>query len=163
MSSHTNKKIFSSKQENLVASTLGWSVVPGSGARSLHPGDIQSDEWIGECKTHETPGHRIVFNYTVWKKISDEAASRFKFPVLFVDDGSQRLSDTWCMFNQRPGVPHYLVDYLSKQSKTLTFISSDLYSYRTAFGLENNTMFRIKWNDEIVYLANLTDFCNMFK
>lgn len=158
-----NKKYYSSKQENMISKLLGWSVVSGSGSRSLHPGDIVAEEWLGECKTHETSGHRITFTYSVWKKITDEAVSKFKFPALFVDDGSQNISDTWCMFRQRPGIPHYLVDYITKECKTFTFSSSELYAYRSTFGWNNPTMFQIKWNGETVYVANLLDFFNMFK
>lgn len=92
-------KFFSSKQERMVADFLGWSVVSGSGARDCHPGDITSDEWLGECKTHEKPGHRIVFWTKVWNKICDEAASKHRYPILIVDDGSQKLDNTWVMFN----------------------------------------------------------------
>lgn len=91
-------KFFSSKQEKLVAAELGWDVVTGSGARDCHPGDIISDAWLGECKTHTTSGKPIKFDASVWKKISDEAQSKFKYPVLFVDDGSQSIETTWCLF-----------------------------------------------------------------
>ena len=85
------KKYYSNKQETTVASYLGWSVVTGSGSRSTLPGDIQSDEWLGECKTHETTGHKIIFYHSVWTKLQDEAISKYKFPALFVDDGSQKV------------------------------------------------------------------------
>lgn len=91
-------KYYSSKQEHMIARYLGWDVVFGSGARDCHPGDITSDNWLGECKTHTSPGKRITFNRFVWNKIIDEAQSKFKFPVLFVDDGSQSIEKTWCLF-----------------------------------------------------------------
>lgn len=90
-------KHFSAIQEKLVADYLGWKVVSGSGARAGFPGDVYSDMWLGECKTHTKPGQKIRFNLKVWDKISDEAQAKFKFPVLFVDDGSQKLDMTWCM------------------------------------------------------------------
>ena len=93
----SSTKKFSLKQENLIANTLGWSRVAGSGSRINHPGDVQSDAWVGECKTHVTPGHPIIFKFDVWDKIENEATSQFKQPVLFVDDGSQTLANTWCM------------------------------------------------------------------
>lgn len=91
-----NKK-FSDKQEKLIASSLGWVQVSGSGSRPNLPGDVESDIYLGECKTHTTPGHSINFKFSVWDKIEEEAYSRFKKPVLFVDDGSQKLDHTYCM------------------------------------------------------------------
>lgn len=94
-------KEFSSKQETKVACFLGWDVVSGSGARDCHPGDIMSDDWLGECKTHEKPGHTIVFWLKVWDKICEEAMAKHRYPLLIVDDGSQNLCKTWVMFNVR--------------------------------------------------------------
>ena len=93
----SDKKDASSKQEHLIASYLGWSVVSGSGSRACRPGDIQSDQWLGECKTHTTPTSRYTFLQSVWDKLSDEAASRFKYAVLFVDDGTQKVEHTLCL------------------------------------------------------------------
>lgn len=94
----SNKKKYSSIQEHRIADTLNWQVVSGSGARPTHIGDVGSDLWLGECKTHTKPGNKLTFTRTVWDKIKTEASSVFKYPVLFVDDGSQSLSKTWCMF-----------------------------------------------------------------
>lgn len=92
-------KDYSNRQENMIARFLGWSVVTGSGAAACHPGDIISDEWLGECKTHVEPGHKIYFSKAVWSKIKDEAAVKRRFPVLFTDDGSQKIDNTWCLLN----------------------------------------------------------------
>ena len=89
-------KDYSSKQENMIADSLGWSVVAGSGAAACYPGDIISDEWLGECKTHLSPGKKIFFSKKVWKKIQDEAMVKRRFPVIFTDDGSQKSKHTWC-------------------------------------------------------------------
>lgn len=91
-------KYYSNIQEKTIADYLGWDVVAGSGAASCRPGDISSPDWLGECKTHVSPGKRIEFKLSVWTKIKDEAVSRFKLPALFVDDGSQKLTRTWVMF-----------------------------------------------------------------
>lgn len=93
-------KDFSSKQESMIADYLSWDVVSGSGAAACHPGDIISDNWLGECKTHEKPGHKIFFSKDVWKKICDEAMSKGRSPVLFTDDGSQKIENTWCIVNK---------------------------------------------------------------
>lgn len=91
-------KYYSSIQEKRIADALGWEVVSGSGARDFHPGDIISDKWMGECKTHTSPCEKVKFYADVWDKICEEAASKFKYPVLFADDGTQRLENTWCIF-----------------------------------------------------------------
>lgn len=90
-------KAFSSKQENLISYDLGWDVVSGSGARPTVPGDVISDDWLGECKTHVKPGQSILFSTEVWTKICQEALMKHRKPVLFVDDGSQKLDNTWVM------------------------------------------------------------------
>lgn len=93
-------KDFSSKQEKMIADYLGWRVVTGSGAARCHPGDIIGDEWLGECKTHQKPNQSIVFSKPVWDKIVEEATKEHRSPVLFTDDGSQKLNKTWCIINQ---------------------------------------------------------------
>lgn len=93
-----NMKRFSSVQEQRIADYLGWKVVSGSGAREFNKGDVESSYFLGECKTHTTKPQKIIFNLAHWKKIQEEASSKFKTPVLFVDDGSQSPEKTWCMF-----------------------------------------------------------------
>ena len=66
-------KEYSSVQEHKVADALGWEVVTGSGARPTVPGDVKSDKWLGECKTHTEKGQKIFFDLAVWQKISKEA------------------------------------------------------------------------------------------
>lgn len=88
-------KYYSTIQENTIAKFLGWKVVSGSGARDLSPGDIIGESFLGECKTHVKPTDKIVFFADVWKKICEEASSRFKYPALFVDNGTQNLENTW--------------------------------------------------------------------
>lgn len=90
-------KYYSTIQENTIANFLGWKVVAGSGARDLSPGDIIGESFLGECKTHTKKVDNIVFFADVWKKICEEAFSRFKYPALFVDNGTQQLSDTWVL------------------------------------------------------------------
>jgi hypothetical protein len=90
-------KDYSIKQEKMIADYLGWDCVVASGARPCHPGDVASDYWLGECKTHVKPNSKIAFVFREWQKICEEAMSKGKFAVLFVDDGSQQASTTWCM------------------------------------------------------------------
>ena len=104
MTTTTNMKKFSSIQEHRVADYLNWSVVSGSGARQFDKGDVVSDQFLGECKTHVEKYQKIIFYYSHWKKIVEEASSKFKSPVLIVDDGSQSPKNTWCMFNASIGL-----------------------------------------------------------
>lgn len=92
-------KDFSTIQENMVADYLGWEVVTGSGARACFPGDVTSDIWLGECKTHIERGQKIFFGSSVWTKIQDEAMAKRRCPVLIVDDGSQKSEHTWCLLS----------------------------------------------------------------
>lgn len=96
-------KDFSSIQERRVAAELNWHVVSGSGARPCSPGDIESDQWLGECKTHTERNKPIVFYLDVWHKLKTEAMFRRKNPVLIVDDGSQQINKTWCLFMYATG------------------------------------------------------------
>lgn len=90
-------KYFSEKQEGLVAKALGGVMIRLSGAGPANPGDVQTYDWLVECKTHTEPDHPIFFDLAVWKKIEDEAMAMHRKPVLIVDDGSQQSSRTWCL------------------------------------------------------------------
>lgn len=92
-------KDFSSVQEKCVADYLNWKVVTGSGSRDFHPGDIISDDWLGECKTHITRTDSIVFYRRHWDKIAKESFEINKYPALFTDDGSQSVDKTWVLFD----------------------------------------------------------------
>lgn len=96
-------KDFSSTQEHKVAEFLGeeFHVVAGSGANSAHPGDVVSEHYIIECKTHTTKDYKIIFNHKVWDKIKQEAISQRKTPVLVTDDGSQDISKTWIIMDNK--------------------------------------------------------------
>lgn len=97
-------KYYSNKQEKLVASYLSMKVVSGSGAADCHPGDVQNEDWLCECKTHVESGKKIMFNLKVWSKICDEAMYKFKNALLVVDDGSQTIENTWVMFDTNCGL-----------------------------------------------------------
>lgn len=90
-------KYYSTKQEIMIADYLGWSATPASGARPFNPGDITSENFLAECKTHTSKTQRIDIYKSVWKKICDEAMSKFKIPILFLDNGTQKSDYTWCV------------------------------------------------------------------
>ena len=92
------RKVVSRRQEKMIADYLSWNTVPGSGSRGTRPGDIHSDEWLGECKTHVTAQPTIIFLFSYWEKIREEATAKFLLPALFVDRGHQTLDDVWVLF-----------------------------------------------------------------
>ena len=106
----TTKEI-SNKQERLVSSYLGWGTVPASGARDFNPGDISSDDWLGECKTHTKQVDVIEFNLSVFNKISTEGMSKFKKPVLIVDNGTQSIDSTYVIVSDKH-VPELMLDII---------------------------------------------------
>lgn len=93
-------KDFSNAQEHMIAKYLGWKVVSGSGARPFHVGDVWSDEWLGECKTHVKVGDKVTFYAQHWRKICREADSCMKKPILITDFGTQQPEDTFVVFNE---------------------------------------------------------------
>lgn len=148
-------KDYSSKQEHMIADYLGWSVVSGSGSRNFNPGDVRSTNWLGECKTHTEPQDQIVFYKSVWNKIQQEALSVFKQPVLFVDDGTQKISHTWCVFNSdTTGLQSNLV--IAAQYKFKTNIRLD--TVRLSEILHNssiNPVIAVDFSGMNGYVANL--------
>lgn len=164
-------KDYSSKQEKMIADYLGWSVVSGSGAAACYPGDIISDEWLGECKTHMTSGNKIVFNKSHWKKICDEAFVKRRYPVLFTDDGSQKSAKTWCLFRANCIDPSSVlfVDFPDLNQKTnIGFHHDELMSLywsnvSDAVIGDEEIVFRIPWNGEKVAVTMLSTFHKIFQ
>lgn len=162
----SSTKVYSSKQENMIASYLGWKVVTGSGSRDCHPGDIVSDSWMCECKTHMEPGHKIVFLSSVWNKISEEASSKFKYPVLFVDDGSQKIENTWCLFKYRSVCLDTIrvLSYPSNIDKNINFDSDKMKTYikRLSNSSDECIVVSVSMNQETLGITTLECFRNMF-
>ena len=90
-------KYYSTIQEHNIADYLGWSVVPASGARPFNPGDVKASNWLAECKTHTEPKDKIVIKKDVWIKLTNEARSLMKSQVLCIDNGTQKIRNTWCV------------------------------------------------------------------
>ena len=155
-------KDFSSKQENMIANYLDWSVVAGSGAAACFPGDIISDDWLGECKTHVESGNKIFFSKSVWKKICDEASVKRRFPVLFVDDGSQRRDRTWCLFSKKQLDLDRCVCYPIPVRKA-TNITFDHFEMKEVYEDYRSKTDLIPvlchtWDNDVVVIARLYEF-----
>lgn len=142
-------KDFSSTQESRVAAYLGddFHVVAASGANPANPGDVVSDQFIIECKTHTTKDYKIIFNHKVWDKLKQEAISQRKTPVLVTDDGTQAIEKTWALMDVKmipPNIKRYLaveqiVKYIGKA--TISVPESELaeiyYKRYRDFGTED--------------------------
>ena len=158
-----NTKVYSSKQEHLVADVLGWEVVAGSGAAACFPGDIKSDEWLGECKTHTSPNHRILFKKDVWNKICSESTFARRNPVLVVDDGSQRKDRTWCLFLRNClRTPEVTFVDISKYCRVNISFSHECME-KSSKGCKiaypgKLVMFETSWNGQDVLVCKLEDF-----
>lgn len=110
-----------------------------------------SDDWLGECKTHVSSGHPITFDRKVWAKLRDESATRFKHPALFVDDGSQLITHTWCMFpiSTFDLSEHITEPYAKSIQQNITFKYDDLDPY---------TIHTCSYNNMNVGITSLTTF-----
>lgn len=143
----TNKQA-SDKQEKAIAKYLGWHQVKGSGSRPTFTGDVESIEWLGECKTHTTPNHKIHFDCKVWNKIVDEAAAKFRTPVYFSDDGSQDLSKTFVMFS---------ANMLTENVVNLDLEVTTAWNFEPK-SLQPGSLYKLKMGKQFVYVARLQDF-----
>lgn len=169
-----NNKIFSSKQEKMVAKELGGYQIGGSGAVPCAPGDVKTYEWLVECKTHTEPDHNIFFDLAVWKKIENEAMGMQRKPVLVVDDGSQSAKKTWCLCRQsnlnlsgvvttdlpvkiRKNISckhDTLSDTLKKKSKGIVVPGTSFYEH---------VIYEVEWGDEFVVILPLKTFKELFE
>lgn len=160
-------KDFSVKQENMIADSLGWHRVSGSGSRHTYPGDVESESWLGECKTHVEPSDRIIFKLNVWNKLFDEATSKFKYPVLFVDDGTQRQESTWCLLKTIPALffSNSKCDCIKINKSSITFNHDDMYAYhkRCSSAVLNYMpyAYEVVVGDNTLYIMWFPDYINI--
>lgn len=156
------KKEASQLQERRIANELGWRTVTGSGAVACRPGDILSSDWIGECKTHVTEQSRIVFHKKDWDKLKAESTASMRYPVLFSDTGTQKVSDTWCIF-QCGMDPSSVVDIpegVHVNDKTVSFIGVVMRSCMSMID-SKVVAYRFKWHGEMFYVTTLDKFREM--
>ena len=154
-------KYYSSKQENRIADYLGWSAVSASGARPFNPGDIKSSEWLAECKTHTEVTDTITISKSVWEKLANEARGYMRKPVLFVDNGTQKIENTWAIFPKRlyfGGDLEVIELPIRESDKKYTFKHS---IFSKAFsGKERLTSVFI--NSESLYIVEIHTFKKLF-
>lgn len=158
-------KDYSSKQEKMIADYLGWEVVSGSGAAPCVPGDVISYNWLGECKTHTSVRNFVMFMSEHWQKIKDESIIKRRNPVLFCDDGTQRSTNTWCLFelkwlSGREYEGHHLKS-LNKINRTnLKLDPAELKSVRRQ---KDPVVFVSLLNKEQVGIVSLSTFEELFR
>ena len=153
----------------MVADYMGWKVVSGSGARPFNPGDVVNSQCLIECKTHNTEQRNVVFRRTHWKKISKEARSVNKYPILITDNGTQVLKDTWVMLPRRVITSDVVNGILfainiSTSGSTITFNQNTAYSVYEAFYSDMAiNFFEQAWEDEKVAIMPLKEFKNFYQ
>lgn len=157
-------KHYSSRQEKMVAEYLGWDVVSGSGARPFNPGDIRSDRYLGECKTFTKESDTIYCYHSVWSKISTEAKSVMRQPILFVDNGTQKEQHTWCIVKKSA---HAMLDCikiipcsdaLKTTSTRVRFSNSFVKSLVRSESSDGITCIEFKLSGDSVLLLPLSSF-----
>lgn len=156
-------KYYSERQERRIADYLGWSAVSASGARPFNPGDIKDSDWLGECKTYTKLHDTIVFKKGVWIKICDEAKSSFKHPVVFTDNGTQKLEYTWCLVDSK------FVDY-SKGEEVDAEIKETALKFTFKHGLmydlfKSKTLpyAKIEFNNQTLLILRISDLKEMLQ
>lgn len=155
-----SNKESSNLQESTVAKYLGWKVVSGSGARPFHVGDVVSEDWLGECKTHNTSRNAITFNLNVLKKISDEAMSKHRFPVLIVDDGSQQVDNTWCCVSILPWVS--VTSTLASSAVKINALSITI-PYVKMLSLDRTEIYTVITSKGPLYIMSITKFKDLIE
>lgn len=150
-------KHYSSMQETKIADYLGWSAVSASGARPFTPGDVKSCDWLAECKTHTSVTDVLTISKSVWKKISTEAKGCMRKPVLFIDNGTQELKNTYAVIPKRVciGINLHQVDAPIKEAGTkFTFKHSEASKLLN----ETGSYLPIFCNFESLYIVGLKCF-----
>lgn len=164
-----NKKEASSKQEKMVADYMGWKVVAGSGSRPFLPGDIGSDNFLVECKTHIDRQENIIFYKKHWMKISLEARSINKYPVLIVDNGTQKSEYTWVMFQKSaiiPEISNKILNLINSSSSgnTITFKHNAAISlYKSAYDIDLINFFEVNFDNDILVIMPLEEYNKYYR
>lgn len=153
-----SNKYYSNRQETMIAKYLGWGQVSGSGARPFTPGDVNSFQWLGECKTHNEERSNIMFLKIHWFKITEEARAKNKYPVLFVDNGTQESANTWIMTPLSIFDPS-IVNVLDGLKNTSTKGNSLTFDYKEGKELYKKTavaekfnVFKIHWDRDLAVM-----------
>lgn len=159
----TNKEA-SNKQEKMVADYMGWRTTSGSGSRPFYPGDVASDHFLLECKTHVEYREDITFHKKHWIKISKEARSVNKYPVLVTDNGTQKPQYTWVMVSNSLIISESIDDRLEliNRSTSGNYIT---FNHQTASSLYNEAKglyFSSKFDNSNLLIMPLSTFRDFY-
>ena len=162
-------KVYSAKQEKLVASTMGpdWSVVTGSGAAPCVPGDVIGPDWLVECKTHTEYTDKILFKADHWKKIKSEATVKHRCPALVTDNGTQKLDHTWIIVKERNIDNLQVINIEPLTYKGTTNINISESDLKLQFKSMNQPCdvplrgLRARIDDDVVVIMSLRDFAQL--
>ena len=162
-----NNKEASTIQERMVAKYMGWNVVTGSGSRPFRPGDIKSDNFLLECKTHTKEQANIVFYEEHWNKIVIEARAVNKYPALVVDNGTQKAECTWVAVPRRivTNNTHTLIrlNNTSTKGTTVTFNHGSTYSlYKSEYELDSINFFQETLGNNTIAIFPLSEFAKFY-
>lgn len=161
-------KDYSTKQENMVATSLGWRTVTGSGSRDFHKGDVVSELFLGECKTHVKISGKLIFYKSHWEKITKEAQESLRYPVLFTDNGSQKLNKTWCLYsnivNSHKEIEKFVESPFSSQVNLNIDIDllESMYDYFSKQEKDRVVVLIVNFNGTKLRLVPLTTFILLF-
>lgn len=146
-------------QEQAIADYLGWSAVPASGARLFDKGDVKSASWLAECKTHTEPKDKIVIKKEVWIKLSYEAMSLMRSPILCIDNGTQRINNTWVVIPKRlyHGDGEYVEISCIESDKSFSFSHA-----RATSVFSINNIYGLSIKNESLLLMKIEHFKNTF-
>lgn len=168
-----SNKDFSNKQEAMIAKELGGHKIGGSGAAPCAPGDVRTDTWLIECKTHTTPDHSIYFDLEVWQKISKEAMGTHRKPVLIVDDGSQTLEKTWCLCRANNlNLGHTMTtefpvtirkNVTCRHDKLMSKLKLQSKGFVFPNGFYTNAGYKVNWNNEEIVILPFEAFKELFE
>lgn len=142
----------------MIADYLGWSVVVASGARPFNLGDIKSSEYLCECKTHMSKQERIIIKKSVWKKISSEADGMLRKPVLFIDNGTQTVENTWCVIRKPKVLETVWVSLIGGMRDSDTQISFNHKDINSLIKNNQNGCAEISIDGESLLLMKLETF-----
>lgn len=158
-------RYYSNIQEKNVANFLSGKVVAGSGSDKFAPGDVKTDKYLIECKTHVKETNIIEFQSSHWDQIVSEAARCGRFPVLCVDNGTQKIETTFILTNEHSinidDVDLYKLPIIpdNKNIRFSCYVILNLFTKLNDISESTIPGFAFKWNEKYnVVIMRIRDF-----
>lgn len=160
-----SNRYYSNIQEKNVANFLSGKVVAGSGSDKFAPGDVKTDRYLIECKTHVKKTDTIKFQFSHWEQIASEAARCGRFPVLCVDNGTQKIENTFILTNEHSinisNVDLYKLPVISNGKNIIFTCDIVLNLFTKLADISESTIpgFAFKWDEkDTVVIMQISDF-----